>query len=203
MSENQSRFPRVTTGAIISAMLTCAVPPLAYADPPPWALGGQDWRQQREPSYVGYTGKRWMDDYGVLRGSCNREALGAAAVAAVGGAVAGGAAGSPIGGDDGRGVAIILGPVFGALAGAQTGGDMDSADRACFGHVLELAKDSQPVSWHNPDKNITYMVIPMPGFASRNTQCRDYTARITANGRSETVSGKACQNRAGVWEALR
>jgi len=198
MSDHKSRFSRVTSGAILGAMLTGIMPQLAYADPPPWATGGQDWRQQRDPSYVGYTGKRWMNDYGVLRGSCNREAAGAAV-----GAAAGGAVGSQTGRDDGRGVAMILGPVFGAMTGAQIGGDMDRADRACFGHVLELAKDSQPVSWHNPDRNITYTVIPMPGFASQNTPCRDYTTRITANGRSETVSGRACQNGEGVWEAQR
>jgi hypothetical protein len=66
----------------------------AWADPPPWAPA-HGWRKKYDPHYVGYEGRRWPSDYGVLRG-CNREAIGAVL------AQRWGAIGSRVGHDDQR-----------------------------------------------------------------------------------------------------
>lgn len=189
---------RAAAGAMIAVALTLAIPPAADADPPSWAPA-HGWRKKHDPYYMGYSGKNWDNDYGIMSGRCNRAAVGAAV-----GAVVGGAVGSQIGKGDGRTVAIILGSVFGAMIGANIGRDMDQADRACFGHALELARDNSRVAWSNPDTGVDYVVTPQRGFTYQNRPCREYTTRITtANGRSETVSGRACQNGEGVWETLR
>lgn len=153
--------------------------------------------QEARPNYVGYTGHKWPDDYGVISGRCNREAVGAVIGATVGGVV-----GSQIGKGDGRAVATILGAVFGAVIGAQIGRDMDTADRACFGHAMELAKDKQKVTWVNPDTGVAYAVTPGKGYKSGEQPCRNYTSRVTYKGKNETVKGKACRSDDGVWRSI-
>src|SRR5713226_2248094 len=46
------------------------------ADPPPWAPA-HGWRKKNDPNYVGYTGKKWDKDYGIIEGRCNSAAVGA------------------------------------------------------------------------------------------------------------------------------
>lgn len=181
--------------ALIVAILL--FPAAVFADPPSWAPA-HGWRKQHDPDYVGYTGKKWSNDYGVMSGRCNRDAVGAVVGATVGGAI-----GSQIGKGDGRTVAIILGTVFGAMVGANIGRDMDNADRACFGHALELAQDNARVTWSNPGTGTAYVVTPQRGFTYRNRPCREYTTRITYSGQSKTVAGQACQNGEGTWDVIR
>lgn len=184
-------------GAMIGVALTLAIPSSAYADPPSWAPA-HGWRKQHDPNYLGYSGREWPNDYGIMSGRCNREAVGAAVGATVGGVI-----GSQIAKGDDRAVAIILGTVFGAMIGASIGRDMDKTDRACFGHALELARDNANVTWNNPDTGVTYVVTPRRGFTYQNRPCREYTTRISYSGHSETVPGKACQNGNGVWDVIR
>lgn len=190
--------PRSRGGAavLLLAVASLLAPPYAYGDPPPWAPA-HGWRKKHDPYYVGYTGHKWPDHYGVIDGRCNREAVGAVIGATVGGVV-----GSQVGKGDGRAVATVLGAVFGAVIGAAIGRDMDRTDRACFGHALELAKDNQRVTWVNPDTKVTYAVTPGRGYKSGEQPCREYTTRATFNGKNETVKGKACRGNDGEWRAV-
>jgi surface antigen len=179
------------TAAFLSAtMLTPAC-----ADPPPWAPA-HGWRKQHDPLYLGYSGKKWGNDFGVYAGRCNREALGAAL-----GGMAGAAVGSQIGEGGGRAAAIILGSVLGAVLGAELGRQMDEEDRACFGHTLELGKRGQTVSWRTP-YGVTYAVTPLDEFVRDGRKCRHYETVITRDGRKEKVRGKACAVGEGRWEVI-
>src|SRR3989304_2554462 len=60
------------------------LPPPALSDPPPWAPA-HGWRKKNDPHYVGYTGKKWERDYGIIGGRCHTAAVGAALGGAVGG----------------------------------------------------------------------------------------------------------------------
>lgn len=80
---------------IIAALLLPASP-VAYTDPPPWAPA-HGWRKKHDPYYQGYSGTHWEQDYGIINGKCNREAIGTALGGAVGGAI-----GSSVG-KDGQG----------------------------------------------------------------------------------------------------
>src|SRR6266702_330081 len=66
------------------------LPEVVVADPPPWAPA-HGWRKKNDPNYVGYTGRKWDNDYGILDGRCD-----AAKVGTVLGGVAGGVIGSQV-----------------------------------------------------------------------------------------------------------
>src|SRR2546429_9130975 len=112
---------KTSTRLAFVALLSLGLLPVpSPADPPPWAPA-HGWRKKNDPNYVGYTGKKWEKDYGVLDGRCNT-----AAVGAVLGGVVGGAVGSRVGNDSNRPVAIVTGTVLGAVVGAKVGAEIDN-----------------------------------------------------------------------------
>ncbi len=178
---------------IAPLVLAFTVPEIVYADPPPWAPA-HGYRKKHDPNYVGYTGTKWEKDYGILEGRCNRGAIGA-----VVGGVVGGAVGSTIGKGDGKTVAIIIGTVLGAAIGAKVGNDIDEADRACFGHALELAGDNKRVIWTNDDNGVRYQLTPLAGFKEGGRACREYITEVTYNRKTEKQRGVACRGDNGEW----
>ncbi len=172
---------------VIPLTLSAVSMPL-LADPPGHAPA-HGWRKKNDPYYVGYTGYKWKDDYGVRAGRCNRDAVGAAL-----GGVVGGLIGSTVADRDNRTVAIVLGSAIGALIGAKIGRDLDEADRACIGHALELAESGKTVRWVS--EGVTYTVVP---GKARGDGCRSYTLRGEANGRSDSTKGTACRRDDGAW----
>lgn len=185
-----------TAAAFMTTVLPIALPVNVYGDPPPWAPA-HGWRKKNDPYYTGYSGKQWDNDYGVVEGNCNREAVGA-----VLGAVVGGAIGSQIGRGSGRQVAIVVGTVAGAVIGAQIGRDFDNADRGCMGQALELAGDNRSVRWSNPDDGTTYLLTPVRGFQSAGRPCREFNFQTRHRGRTETGTGRACLRGDGTWEIV-
>jgi surface antigen len=177
----------------LAAGLVLPAAPGAYADPPPHAPA-HGWRKKHDPYYLGYSGKKWEKDYGILEGQCNREAVGA---------VLGGAAGAVIGGavSDGKGVAILVGAVLGAVVGSQIGKSMDQADRGCIGHALELAPDNQRVRWTGAGGTV-YTVTPVKGFKRGGLDCREYITEFKAGTKKEKLKEKACRNPDGTWTVV-
>lgn len=177
----------------LAAALLLPAAPRVYADPPAHAPA-HGWRKKHDPYYLGYTGKKWDKDYGILEGQCNREGIGA---------VLGGAAGAVIGGavSDGEGVAILAGAVLGAVLGAQIGKNMDQADRGCFGHALELAPDNQRVRWTGAN-GIVYSVTPVKGFKQSGLDCREYITDFKVGKKKEKTKEKACRNPNGTWTVV-
>jgi surface antigen len=165
----------------------------AFADPPSHAPA-HGWRKKHEPYYVGYTGHQWPNDYGIIDGHCNREAIGA-----VLGGVVGGAIGSQVGDGDGRVVAIVLGTVLGAMIGREIGRDLDEKDRACVGHALELAKDGQSVRWLNSTSGVSYVLTPLAG-SREGGNCRSFTLQASRDGRSQSQKTSACRTPDGAWQ---
>lgn len=183
-----SRSRRIS---LFTGVLACTLG-IAWATPPAHAPA-HGWRKKHDSGYMGYTGKTWDQDYGIVAGRCNRETVGLVLGGAVGGAI-----GSQIGKGDGNKVAIIVGTALGALLGARTGRDMDQRDTACIGHALELARDGQRVSWSD-DAGTQYRLRPIRGFSQDGLPCR--TFEFTAGGR--TVQRNACQTEPGVWDIRR
>ena len=183
-----------TTLALLSVALPLslvAVP--SPAEPPPHAKA-HGWRKKNDPTYVGYTGKKWQRDYGVAEGRCNT-----AAVGAVVGGVIGGAVGARVSSDQDRPVAVILGAALGAVVGRAIGKELDAADRACMGHALELAGERKTVAWTNPGSGVSYRLTPTGSFKDGNAPCRRFTTVLTAGGRKDTVKGAACRQGNGEW----
>ena len=169
------------------------VPVPAPADPPPWAPA-HGWRKKNDPNYVGYTGKKWDQDYGVLEGTCNT-----AEVGAVLGGVVGGVVGSRAGNDRNRPVAIVVGTVLGAVIGAKVGATIDEADRACMGHALELAGERKTVVWKNDATGVSYQLTPTRNFTDGDKPCREFTTLVAAGSRKDAIKGVACRRGNGEW----
>jgi surface antigen len=169
----------------------------ALADPPPHAPA-HGWRKKHDPYYVGYTGKYWDQDYGILAGRCNREA-----VATVLGGVIGGAVGSRVGDKENRKIAIIVGAAVGALIGNKIGREVDEADRRCIGHALEIGRPGQVVTWLNQDAGIEYQMALGARDDKHGDKCRGYTLLGTAGDKKSFRQGVACQAEPGVWKIFK
>jgi surface antigen len=163
----------------------------ALADPPEHAKA-HGWRKKHDPSYVGYTGRQWQRDYGIIEGRCNRDEIGT-----VLGAVVGGAIGSQVG--DGRPVAIIVGSVLGAVIGREIGRDLDDRDRGCIGHSLELLKVGQSVRWVNDKTRVSYLLTPLAAGKGDSSSCRRFNLLASLDGKSRTSEGRACRSSDGTW----
>ena len=180
--------------ALVAALALSLVPVPSPADPPPWAPA-HGWRKKHDPNYVGYTGRKWERDYGVVEGHCNTAAVGAVLGGAVGGVV-----GSQVGRGEERAVAIILGTAIGAVIGAKVGRDLDQADRACMGHALELAGDGRTVAWSNDATGVSYRLTPARGHRINGVPCREFTTDVSAGARKDVMKGVACRRADGAWE---
>jgi surface antigen len=165
----------------------------ALADPPPWAPA-HGWRKKNDPNYVGYTGKKWERDYGIIDGRCNTAAVGAV-LGGVTGAVIGSRASDP----QDRPVAIILATTIGALIGAKIGEEIDNGDRACMGHALELASERKTVVWTNGSTGVTYRLTPTRNLGNSRQPCREFRTVMSAGKKREAISGVACRRDNGDW----
>ena len=167
--------------------------PAALADPPPQAPA-HGWRAKHDPYYVGYTGRRWNDDYGIRAGRCDRDRVGTVLGAAVGGAI-----GSTVSNDDNRLIAILAGATIGAIIGHEIGQDMDSNDRACIGHSLELLDDGRRVQWDGSREGLRYGLTPEGRFKRGDLVCRRFTLVREWHGRQVSTRGGACRYGDGEW----
>jgi len=175
---------------LIVCLTTLFLTAVASAAPPPHARA-HGWRAK----HVGHTGYEWEMDYGVLSGRCDRKA-----VATVLGSMAGALIGNRVANPEDRTVATIVGAVAGALIGNRIGRELDQADQACFGHVLELGASGQAVSWAN--ESTTYRMIPGADRERNGSACREYTLLATAGSEQSTQQGLACQSERGAWEIV-
>ncbi|OFZ95902.1 MAG: hypothetical protein A2Z64_04785 [Betaproteobacteria bacterium RIFCSPLOWO2_02_67_12] len=169
------------------------LPPPALSDPPPWAPA-HGWRKKNDPHYVGYTGKKWERDYGIIGGRCNTAAVGAVLGGAVGGVI-----GSQVGKGGDRAIATVLGAAIGTVIGMKIGRDFDEGDRACWGHALELAGEKRSVAWSNPRSGVNYRLTPTRNFQRGDQPCREFQGRAAAGNKSERFQGVACRRGDGEW----
>jgi surface antigen len=144
---------------------------------------------------VGYTGRQWGHDYGILDGRCNTDEI-----LAVAGAVTGGIVGGKIASPENRVVGVLVGAVIGGVVGAEIGDRFDDNDRACMGHSLELARTGQVVRWTNPATGLSYQVKPVTDLADG---CRQFELARKDGKRSRPEKLLACSRDAGTWSFTR
>jgi len=179
--------------AVVALLSLIFVPTPSPADPPPWAPA-HGWRKKNDPNYIGYTGKKWDQDYGVLEGTCNTAAVGAVLGGAVGGVV-----GSRVSNQRNRPVAVVVGTVLGAVIGAKIGAKIDDGDRGCMGHALELAGEQKTVAWTNEATGVNYRLTPTRNFKDGNSPCREFTTLVFTGKKKDAVNGIACRGGNGEW----
>jgi surface antigen len=117
----------------------------------------------------------------------------------VGGAVLGGVVASNVAG--GSTLGTIAGTLGGAWLGGYLGKQMDDSDKAQTSQTLETAKTNQTVAWKNPDTGKSYEVTPTRTYQENNQPCRDFTTTAMIDGKKQTVKGKACRQKDGMWIA--
>lgn len=183
-----------TTACLILLLIVGAWCAEAIAAPPVHAPA-HGWRKKNDPYYVGYSGKHWEHDYGVLSGSCNREK-----VATVIGGVVGAVVGSRTSSEEDRAVATIVGAVAGAFIGNWIGRELDGADRACAGHALEVGKAGQRVAWSNDETGVRYELVPGADLEQNGAGCREFTLSAFAGAEKSSRTGIACQSQPGIWQ---
>jgi surface antigen len=183
---------RYWTSLLLALLMTCWAAE-SLADPPAHAPA-HGWRKKHDPHYVGYSGTTWERDYEVTSGRCNRETIGA-----VLGGVAGAVVGSRVASPENRTVGTIVGAAVGALLGSRIGRELDDRDRACFGHVLEIAPPGGRVAWENPATGVAYVLVPGEGRKQGASMCRNFTLIASAGGKETKRAGNACQTSRGVW----
>lgn len=157
-----------------------------------------DWDDDayRHRRHSKHGGGDWPSDYGVIRGECDREAIGA-----VLGGVVGGVVGSRTSSEENRKVAILLGGVVGAVIGAEIGRRMDEQDRACVGHALELTSDGRAVSWRNDHDQAKYILTPLEVSSRDGLVCREFDLNVSVPGQGADVSRHiACRGTDGRWQ---
>jgi surface antigen len=174
----------------LTALFAIGLASPVWADPPPHAKA-HGWRKKNDPTYVGYTGKAWPQDYGVISGRCQTDAILGVAGAAVGGVI-----GSQVGDGTGRTVATIVGVALGAIVGSSIGRQLDQGDEACIGHALELAPQGQSVRWTSAS-GANYMLLPMK---SVGTDCREFKLEASDGSKKSWGTKVACRSGDGVWK---
>jgi surface antigen len=178
-------------GDTMNTKLGLGLIPLIFAGAalatPPSHAPAHGWRAKNDPYYAGYSGRHYREDFGILSGRCNRDAIGAV-LGGVGGAVIGG----QVAGRDDRVVGMVVGGVLGAVVGHAIGEELDKNDRGCMGHALELGKAGVPVVWSHDGHR--YHFTPR-GEAPNN--CR-YATLVMDNRKPREIL--ACPNRNGEWK---
>lgn len=130
-------------------------------------------------SYVGYTGKPWVNDYGVLFGECK-----AAQIAQL---LKAGAFDQ---------MALVDNDVnWQALLPSGTTEPARRIDSHCFAHTLELVPSGQAVRWLNPVSGNGLYIYPGP----KSDTCRSYLGVLAVNGQKNKFRGEACVISPGVW----
>jgi surface antigen len=167
----------------------------AQADPPAHAPA-HGWRRQHDRDYVGFEGgRRWDNDYAVLSGRCDRQA-----VATVVGGVVGGIIANRVASAENRAIATLIGAAVGALIGNKVGRDLDDADRGCFGHALELGRPGRLVVWTNDAIGVRYELSPGERRDRHGAVCRAFVLTTIAGREKASRSGVACRTQVGAWQ---
>lgn len=180
--------------AALVALVSLSLVALPSPAQPPDHAKAHGWRKKNDPNYVGYTGKKWEKDYGVIAGRCN-----SAQVGAVLGGATGAVIGSRVSDKQDRPVAIILGTTIGAVIGAKIGQTIDEGDRGCMGHALELAGEKKTVAWTNKTTGVTYRLTPTRNFKQGDEACREFTTAVSRGKKKDSVKGVACRGKDGDW----
>ena len=187
-----SRKPSILAAALALMISFAFAAPAALADPPSHAPA-HGWRKKHDPYYVGYTGHRWNDDYGIRDGRCDRDRV----RHRLGGAAADGRDG------DDRLIAILASTTIGAVIGREIGRDMDDNDRACFGHSLELLEDGRRVDWDGTRAGMRYTLTPDRRFERDGRVCRRFALVRKVDGADVTKQGSACRYGDGDWRMIK
>jgi surface antigen len=144
--------------------------------------------------FVGYSGTRWERDYDVLSGRCDREAIGAF------GPAPGALLGASFAPRENRAAATLIGAALDSLVAGKIGQVLDTGDRACLGHALEIGRAGHRVVWDNPATGVHYEIVPDDGHTDLGGFCRNFKLVAAASSGKSKRSATACEKGPGLWQ---
>ena len=149
---------------------------------------------KKHRSYPGYSGIAWPDDFGVMSGHCDREAISTRTRNRT-------AFGSED--RDNRQAGMLIGATIEDLIRGALGRELDSGDRACLGHVLEIGKSGHTVRWDNAASGVHYEVVPHDAHDEVGGSCRTFRILATAGEGRSKRKATACEKGGGLWQLSR
>ncbi|HLG90213.1 MAG TPA: RT0821/Lpp0805 family surface protein [Alphaproteobacteria bacterium] len=108
------------------------------------------------------------------------------------------------------GTAASAAPPSGALPGGLVGGPagraLDDSDLAYMSRqtskALETVPTNQTSNWVNPESKSPASVTPTRTYQRPDgTYCREFSQSVTIKGQEQKVSGTACRQADGSWQA--
>jgi hypothetical protein len=132
-------------------------------------------------NFIGYTGKGWNNDFGVLRGQCDaklvqNEALKGALTEQM--------------------AYVESTDAFKTIFTETELVDAFAVDSHCFGHTMELVPSGQAVRWLNPVNGVGVYLSP----GAKSDTCRTYLGVTIVNGEKTKFRGEVCSPSKGTWQ---
>lgn len=144
--------------------------------------------------FRGFSGTHWPWDFDVRAGRCDRRHITESprrsdAIASLG---------------QRRGLnrsaAMLVGAHLPDLLPAKFDAELDEADRACMGQVLELAASGHWVRWDNGATGIHYEMRPDAGRDGIAGACRAFRLKASGNYQHVKRTAMACESGPGLWQ---
>ncbi|HTT01836.1 MAG TPA: hypothetical protein VMG11_07055 [Steroidobacteraceae bacterium] len=170
-----------------------AVASLAAASPD--GAPGHGASNKRAVVYVGNSGVRWQRDYGVRKGHCDRVDIGSPSEAPR--ELPLGMQPQPI---ENREAATLIGGKIDSLLAAPMQRELDTGDRACLAHALEIGKPGKRVIWDNVATGVHYEMVAEPAYDGVGGVCRHFKLRAAASTGKSKRQATACAKSAGLWQ---
>ena len=131
-------------------------------------------------SFIGYTGKGWNSDFGVLRGQCDTRLVQAEALK----------------GNIIEQMAYVeVTEAFKIIFPESQAIESFAVDSYCFGHTMELVPSGQAVRWLNPANGVGVYLSP----GAKSDTCRTYLGVTVVNGEKKKFRGEVCSPSKGAW----
>jgi hypothetical protein len=132
-------------------------------------------------NFIGYTGKGWNGDFGVLRGQCDAKLVQSEALK----------------GTLTEQMAYVeSGDAFKSIFAETQLVDAFAVDSHCFGHTMELVPSGQAVRWLNPVNGVGVYLSP----GAKSDTCRTFLGVTITKGEKTKFRGEACSPNEGVWQ---
>jgi len=131
-------------------------------------------------NFIGYTGKGWNNDFGVLRGQCDAKQVQAESLR---------------GSLTEQMAYVESGEAFKSIFPETALVDAFAVDSHCFGHTMELVPSGQAVRWINPANGIGVYLSP----GAKSDTCRTYLGVTIVNGEKTKFRGEVCSPSKGLW----
>ena len=132
-------------------------------------------------TFIGYTGKGWNEDFGVLRGKCQAKQVQEEALK---------------GSLTMQMAYVEVTSSFSGIFPQNEFVDALAVDSHCFGHTLELVPSGQSVRWLNPVSGVGVYLSPGP----KSDNCRSFLGVTIVEGEKKKFRGEVCSSIKGLWQ---